>query len=182
MGTSVYLLLAFLLLSAAFIIFRLFVRRDYWQHGQLTLFSSLLELLIFCLWGVFTWLDLPPDWPPADTSPILRVLGWGLIIAGLAVLLIMIAGFGLRRALGLEVNGLKQSGPYRLSRNPQIVACTLAVVGYAILWRSWHTLGWVLLYTAIAHMMVLTEEEHLRNVYGETYIRYCARVPRYIWK
>jgi protein-S-isoprenylcysteine O-methyltransferase Ste14 len=28
--------------------------------------------------------------------------------------------------------------------------------------------------------MVLTEEEHLRAVHGEAYVRYCERVPRYI--
>ena len=28
--------------------------------------------------------------------------------------------------------------------------------------------------------MVLTEEEHLRRVFGEDYARYCDRVPRYL--
>jgi protein-S-isoprenylcysteine O-methyltransferase Ste14 len=104
-----------------------------------------------------------------------------LIIVGVAALLIAMAGFGLRRALGLKVTGLEQSGLYRLSRNPQIVICTLAVIGYAILWPSWHTLGWLILYAVIAHMMVLTEEGHLRNVHGAAYVQYCERVPRYIW-
>jgi protein-S-isoprenylcysteine O-methyltransferase Ste14 len=37
-----------------------------------------------------------------------------------------------------------------------------------------------LMYRAIAHMMVLTEEEHLLDVYDEEYERYCERVPRYL--
>jgi protein-S-isoprenylcysteine O-methyltransferase Ste14 len=28
--------------------------------------------------------------------------------------------------------------------------------------------------------MVLTEEEHLRDVFGDEYARYCERVTRYI--
>ncbi len=32
----------------------------------------------------------------------------------------------------------------------------------------------------LSHLMILTEEEHLRHVFGEVYERYCERVPRYI--
>lgn len=180
MVLPVYLILAFLLLVAAFATFRIFVRRDYRRKGRLTWLSTFLETLIFFLWGTFTWLDLPPGWPPSDVSPVLSVTGWTLIIVGLVTLFITMAGFGLRRSLGQEVNVLKQSGLYRLSRNPQTVACALAVIGYAMLWPSWHTVGWMVLFGAIAHMMVLTEEEHLRNVYGDEYVQYCERVPRYI--
>jgi len=28
--------------------------------------------------------------------------------------------------------------------------------------------------------VVLTEEEHLRNIYGEEYVQYCKQVPRYL--
>jgi len=55
----------------------------------------------------------------------------------------------------------------------------MMVIGVAVLWPSWYALGWVLL-AAVFHIMVLTEEENLRNVYGEEYTQYCKRVPRYI--
>jgi protein-S-isoprenylcysteine O-methyltransferase Ste14 len=45
---------------------------------------------------------------------------------------------------------------------------------------SWYTLGWLVLYGVIAHMMVSVEEEHLLNTYGEEYQEYCMRVPRYL--
>jgi len=32
----------------------------------------------------------------------------------------------------------------------------------------------------LAHLMILSEEEHLRDVFGEEYERYCERVPRYL--
>jgi protein-S-isoprenylcysteine O-methyltransferase Ste14 len=180
MVLTIYMLSAFLLLVAAFVVFRIFVRGDYRRKGRLTLFSALLEWVIFSLWGTFTWLDLPPDWPPSYVSPVLKTIGWILVVVGAVGLFSTIATFGFRRAHGLEVNVLKQSGLYRLTRNPQILVCSLVVIGYAMLWPSWHTLGWVVLFAVIAHMMVLTEEEHLRTVYGEEYVRYCERVPRYL--
>ena len=80
----------------------------------------------------------------------------------------------------LEVDAMIQTGLYRLSRNPQIVGGSLLVIGSAVQWPSWYALGWVILYGAITHMMVLTEEEHLSAVHGEAYARYCERVPRYL--
>jgi protein-S-isoprenylcysteine O-methyltransferase Ste14 len=101
------------------------------------------------------------------------------VILGLAVVIAGMTSIGLRNTFG-QPEGLKQTGVYGLTRNPQIVGYGLFAIGTAMLWPSWYALGWVVLYGAIAHMMVLTEEEHLRNVYGEEYVRYCERVPRYL--
>jgi protein-S-isoprenylcysteine O-methyltransferase Ste14 len=105
-----------------------------------------------------------------------------LLIAavGLIGAVLGMANLGFRRAFGQEVDEPQQSGLYGVTRNPQILMYGPAVIGYALLWPSWYALGWVGLYAAIAHIMVLTEEEHLRRVGGETYVRYCERVPRYI--
>ncbi len=175
-----YTIAALLLLAAAFGTFRLFIRRQYRRGGRLRPPAAFLEIMVFFLWGAFTWIDQPSDWPPSYVNPTVRFIGWALVVAGLAVMLAAMAWLGFRRSLGLEVNVLVRAGPYRWTRNPQVVACAVAVVGYALLWLSWHTTGWVVLYAAMAHMMVLTEEEHLRNVYGEAYVRYRDRVARYL--
>ena len=73
-----------------------------------------------------------------------------------------------------------QSEPYHVTRNPQLVGGSLLVIGTVVLWPSWYALGWAVLYGIVAHMMVLTEEEHLRDVFGGEYERYCGRVPRYL--
>ena len=179
MTLPIYLILASLLLVGAYTTFRIVVRRDYQRKGRLTLLSSTLETAIFFLWGVFTWIDLPPGWPPQETAPLLKYLGWFLIVTGLTTLALIIAWFGLRRAFGREVNELKRTGVYRYSRNPQVLVCGLAVMGYVLLWPSWHTLGWFILYALIAHMMVLTEEEHLGDIFGDEYAQYRRQVPRY---
>jgi protein-S-isoprenylcysteine O-methyltransferase Ste14 len=93
--------------------------------------------------------------------------------------------FGLRRAFGWQVEGLVRSGLYRVTRNPQLVGGVLMVIGPALLWPSWYALGWVLLYGVVGHLMVMTEEEHLHQVHGEEYERYCEQTPRYLgrwWK
>ena len=180
MSIPIYVVSAFILIAFAFITFRIIVRRSYQDRGRLTWFSSSLEFLVFFSWGTFTWLDLPSGWPPADINPILRTFSWLCITIGLTVTFILIFWFGWLRAMGQKVDALIQSGPYRITRNPQSVACGIAVIGYALLGPSWHTFGWVILFSVIIHMMVLTEEEHLRDIFGEEYVKYCARVPRYI--
>lgn len=168
------------ILVFAFIVFRVVVRRSYQQKGRLSWFALLLEFLVFSLFGTFTWLNLPSGWPSREVNPILRIVGWFCIVIGLSAMFAVISWFGWRRAMGRNPDRLVQAGPYRFSRNPQIVACFIAVFGYALLWPSWHTLGWIILFLVIAHTMVLTEEEHLGQAFGESYFQYRGRVPRYV--
>jgi len=58
--------------------------------------------------------------------------------------------------------------------------CTLAVNELARNDIMKLLLCWGLSLMAILHVMVLTEEEHLHNSYGQVYKQYCKRVPRYL--
>jgi protein-S-isoprenylcysteine O-methyltransferase Ste14 len=181
----VYFTSAFLLIIIAFTIFRIFVRRDYQRKGQLTLVSSFLELLIWGLYFGFPYIYNPAEWVyfwsrDVPVSAPVRAAGLICITVGLALAFGTMFWFGLRRALGLRVNGLIQRGLYRVTRNPQLVGGSLLVIGTVVLWPSWYALGWAALYGIVGHLMVITEEEHLREVYGEEYERYCERVPRYL--
>jgi protein-S-isoprenylcysteine O-methyltransferase Ste14 len=189
MDIAVYFVAAFLLLILAFIIFRVCVRRDYQRKGRLTWFSTSLEVLIFAVHANFSYIYIPAKWPALPLlpeNPFHLAAGLTVSIIGLIGVVFGMTGLGFRRAFGQEVGELKQSGFYGLTRNPQILAYGFVVVGFAVLWPSWYSLGWVVLYAVIAQMMVLTEEEHLRKIGGEAYERYCERVPRYIsflgWK
>ena len=183
MQTAVYFVAAICLLTLAYLIFRVFVRRDYWQHGGLTWCSISLELLIFALHANFSYLYLPAEWPalpwlPQD--PVHRAIGLALIAGGFIGVTVGMSGLGFRRVFGRDAVEIKRSGLYGLTRNPQILAYGIIVTGFAVLWPSWYALGWIMLYATIAHLMVLTEEEHLRRVHGAAYKRYCAEVPRYL--
>lgn len=177
---TIYLIAAFFLIGAAFIVFRIVAIRDYLQKGRLSLISLILETLIFFLWGGFPYIYGPVDWPEVHLHPTLETIGWIILVGGLVILFTGMAQIGPMRFLGQEATRLKQTGLYRLSRNPQIVGCVLYGIGFAILWPSWYALGWVCLFVWVAHMMVLTEEEHLRKAFGEVFVKYCERTPRYI--
>lgn len=180
MEFTVYMLSAFLLLALAFGVFRILVRRDYQRKGRLTPLAAILQWIVFGLWFIFAFYDAPSDWPPPGASMVITAVGLLLVVVGIPGMFIIMGKFGVRRASGIKVNVLVQSGVYRLTRNPQLVIGGIGVVGYAMVFQSWHALGLVVVFAAIAHMMVLSEEEHLRNVYGEAYVRYCERVPRYL--
>ena len=180
-----YAISFFLLILIAFVIFRFVVRRDYQRKGRLTLVSGFLELLIWGLYLSFPYLYNPPEWVyfwsrDVSVSPPVRAIGLICTGVGLVIAFGTMFWFGLRRALGLQVNELIIRGPYRISRNPQLVGGILLVIGTAVLWPSWYALGWAALYGVVGHLMVVTEEEHLRDVYGDDYERYCERVPRYL--
>jgi protein-S-isoprenylcysteine O-methyltransferase Ste14 len=168
-----------LLLVVAVLIFRR-VRNDYQTHGKLTPFAGFLEVLIFFLHGSSSYVFLDSTLAHINTrSPLFAVAVFCMFV-GLGFTLTAMTRLGMRQSVGGEVTGLRESGFYRYTRNPQIVAYALVVIGYALLWPSWLGLLWVGVYAAIAHIMVRTEEEHLRKAYGEAYERYCARTPRYI--
>ena len=102
-----------------------------------------------------------------------------MVIGGVLVLLAM-SQLGIGISFGKKSPGLRQSGFYRYTRNPQIVTYWLLCLGYAMLWPSWTGLLWLGIIWAICHMMVLTEEEHLSRVFGNEYEAYCAQTPRYV--
>ena len=168
-----------LLLAAAALIFGR-VRRDYQAAGKLTPFSTFLEFLIFFLHGCASYAFLDSNLSHINTTSPLFFLSILCMLLGFALLAIAMGRLGMRESVGQQVSGVHQSGLYRYSRNPQIVAYGLVVIGYALLWPSWSGLIWVGLYLAIAHLMVRVEEEHLRQAYGEAYQRYCAETPRYL--
>lgn len=185
MPLTLYLLSASILLAAALVVFRVLVRRDYRNRGRLTRFTSLLELAMWMLVVFFPRLYNPVDWllvwfgnPPVSLP--LRIVGGSTTAAGILIAVAAITGLGVGKTMGQETESLRQAGLYRLSRNPQIVGGLLMVAGCALLWPSRYALGWVILYGLVGHVMVLTEEEHLRNVYGEEYTTYCQRTPRYV--
>jgi protein-S-isoprenylcysteine O-methyltransferase Ste14 len=181
----IYFTSALLLIVIAFAIFHVLVRRDYQRKGQLTLASSILQVVIWGLYMSFPYIYNPAEWVcfwsrDVPVSAPVRVAGLVCIAVGLTSAFGTMIWFGLRRAIGLQVNELIQRGPYRISRNPQLVGVGFLVIGTVLLWPSWYAVGWVVLCGIVGHLMVMTEEEHLQEVYEEEYEQYCEQVPRYL--
>ena len=171
---------AFFVLGAIVVILRVVVRRDYVRKGRLTPLSSASEWLLAIIWAGFSYVYLPGDWPALHVSLVVQSFGWICVALGAVTMVLALAWLGLLRTHGLEADVLVQTGPYGLSRNPQLVGFSLGLIGFAVVWPSWHMLMSIFLFGVLAHLMVLTEEEHLRRVHGELYERYCERVPRYV--
>jgi protein-S-isoprenylcysteine O-methyltransferase Ste14 len=179
----VYLISALALLCLAFVVFRVLMSRDYRQQGSMKRLTAFLATVVWFFYVFFpctynpAW---PPIWPPRDVNPYLETVGWILILLGSVSTILAMTGLSWRTTFGGGKHHLRQSGFYRITRNPQLVGFALLILGYALFWMSWYTLGWLVLYGVIAHMMVSVEEEHLLNTYGEEYQEYCMRVPRYL--
>jgi protein-S-isoprenylcysteine O-methyltransferase Ste14 len=180
MRLAIYWGSALLVLVATVVILRVIVRRGYARKGHLTPFSSASQWLLCMIWAAFSSVYLPGDWPALHVGPVVQAFGWVCVALGAVTLILAIAWLGLQHTNGLAADVLVQAGPYGLSRNPQLVGFGLGLIGFAVLWASFHMLVSVALFVVLAHVMVLTEEEHLCRVHGEHYKRYIGRVPRYV--
>lgn len=186
MKPAIYLLLALLLLLFSYIVFRRIVRRDYSARSRLSAFASIIQLLVFIAYFSFPYLFNPAEWPwfwkfSGSATRAWQLSGLALICFGFIIAFGTMAWFGIGKAFGLNVDGLISKGPYRISRNPQILGGYLLVIGVSLQWPSLYSIGWILMYAIISHWMVITEEEHLSRVYSEEFVKYCAEVPRYLF-
>lgn len=185
MELLVYISSALLIVISAFVIFRVIVRRDYLRIGHLSITSALLELVIWVLVFFYPFIYSSPGWEwfwssGSKVGTVAWITGMVVLCTGFLLALGTMFWFGLRRAFGLQVNRLVMVGPYRCTRNPQVMGGCLLLIGSSIIWQSWYNLVWIVLYAVVTHLMVITEEEHLLQVYDTAYIQYCLSVPRYI--
>jgi protein-S-isoprenylcysteine O-methyltransferase Ste14 len=183
----IFLLLTLLLLGTAYVVFCVIVRRDYQHRGQLTWLTASLQLIVFVGVMSFPYLFNPPLWASfwllvGPTSLQQQIIGLVIILLGLVMAFGTMGWFGLRRAFGFETQRLITSGPYRLTRNPQILGGYLLVIGVSVQWPSGYMLIWIAIFGLIGHWMILAEEEHLQKALGDDYISYCEQVPRYLVK
>lgn len=180
-----YLLGVILLVAGSVWVFRHEARGDYQRQGRLRWTTSLLELVVCAGYFFFPYLFNPPCWAwlwdcTTPVSPLFRAAGLILVGIGMLGAFSSMAYLGIKRSFGAAQTRLLLSGPYRYSRNPQIVGGLPMVLGVLVLWPSFYALGWLALYFVIFHRMVLTEEEHLRRIFGEAFTDYCQRTPRYL--
>lgn len=181
MSPLLFMTIGTLVLASGFVVFRVFVRRDYERRGRLSALSVSLEWAAILLWVAFGSLNCPRDWPAVHVGPISRVMGWVLIVGGLGIFLgALLVVLGLKRSHGLDTDRLERKSLYAVTRNPQVVGFLTALLGYLVLWPSWRNLGSVIFIAIVVHLMVRTEEEHLSRTFGEAYVRYRAAVPRYL--
>jgi len=73
------------------------------------------------------------------------------------------------------------SGPYRFCRNPMALGFCIMLAGLALCLHSALGLALAAFVFLLGHVMVVAwEERHLRTTFGDAYVDYCRRVPRWI--
>jgi len=163
---------------ALFVLWR--VRGDYTRRGALTVQSALLQFAMFFLHGLTSYSFLDSRASRISSAGLHFPLALGLMAAGALAALVGMDRLRWGDTVGTSVSALQRSGVYGFTRNPQLLAYLVFLAGYALLWPAWLGLAWLALYGVIAHLMVLTEEDHLHQAFGGDYEAYCVRTPRYI--
>lgn len=107
----------------------------------------------------------------------------GAFAAGCFILYLLACHTLGRANLYCGKDGLVSEGVYNWTRNPQYATAIPAYLGLALASQSFLALAPILLLVACFVLMALAEEPWLRQTYGESYARYCQRVPRfYNWR
>ena len=120
-------------------------------------------------------------WPRGGTThaEVVWPLGLGLIAGGVAVR--VWAQSYLHHRLERGASQLTTGGPYRLVRNPLYIGNTLIFAGATVFSR----LLWMVPISAVWSVATYTltirwEEQHLAAQYGQPYLDYLKRVPRWV--
>jgi protein-S-isoprenylcysteine O-methyltransferase Ste14 len=124
------------------------------------------------------------DW---GLSPPLAVVGLGLLIASGVLLrrlrrrLTVATLVGLPELSPSPLSGrLITDGVYARIRHPRYVQMTLAILGYALVAGYPAAYAAFLVWCAGIRVVVLLEERELASRFGEEWLAYCRRVPRFI--
>ena len=121
-----------------------------------------------------------PDLPELTSGSISKGIFCIIFFAGSIILMLAWFQLGTPSSFGLDKKGLKTTGIYGYSRNPQLVGYGLLLIGFIVLYPSLYSFGWFLQYTIISRFMIKSEEEFLGLRYGKDFEDYCQKVPRLI--
>lgn len=117
-------------------------------------------VLAGCLFGAV-------DWPGA---------GVGLLLVAVGVLL-----HGVTKGYLQQNRVLTTAGPYRFSRNPFYLANGLIDLGILfVIGRLWMAALYLPIWAIAYRSTISSEEERLRDLFGDPFVEYCAWVPRLI--
>ena len=159
-----------------------------WKAVILGLFTMLIAIPL--AHGVIPWAisTLMPRYGWERGTP--GSWNWlGLIpVTGAAALLIWILISGIaqtpdRVKLGLTPSFLMMRGPYQFTRNPMYVAELGLWFGWALFFGSLGVfMGYVVLLLVVRLVILPREERGLEAAFGQIYLQYKERVPRWLRK
>jgi protein-S-isoprenylcysteine O-methyltransferase Ste14 len=120
------------------------------------------------------WLDYP--W---------RYLGIILIAAGFCLGLgcgIFFRKLGTNPRPGAKATLIVTKGPFRITRNPMYLSLNIILIGMAILLGTYTPLIVIPVFFFFVHtQFVLKEERLMEEWFGEPYLEYKRKTPRWLW-
>ena len=114
------------------------------------------------------------------------VVRWiGIIIIFTGVIIFGVAAFSMRASwrVGIDKNTktkLVTEGIYSYSRNPAFLGFDTMFIGTFIVFPNLITLGIMIISMVSIHLLILQEEKHLIESFGEEYKIYQGNTSRYI--
>ena len=100
----------------------------------------------------------------------------GIIIYLIGTIGFVIAVIDFKKApLGKPIT----SGLYKISRNPQVITLFLVSLGTSLMIGSWTAVIVVVISIIFFHFRILGEEKRLTEQYGDPFLEYKEKVPRY---
>lgn len=143
-----------------------------WQNYSFLFFHHL-ALFGFFILGAFDW-----------NTFLFRHLAWkiagGIVFAaGLFFAFWAVFFLTFRRSAGYDVL-LISSGPYRFTRNPQIIGSAIAYVGFILMCNSLLALFVGILANIYVFLTIPLEERIFREKFGNEYEAYCRKVRRFV--
>lgn len=158
------------------------------NKAKQTQFVELLVKVSSFLWAL-TWLSNAIldsyisefKWTVGGTYPFWIL---GLMITGSGVLLFIKAMIDMKNSWRVGIDKATKSklittGLYKFSRNPAFVGFDLMFIGLVITYPNLLTLIIVTLNILSLHLLILQEERHLLESFGDDYGEYMKKIPRY---
>lgn len=128
-------------------------------------------------------LNLPKLGFKLFNNEIISWIGVVLCIFGLLLFLSALISFGISFRVGIDEDHpgpLVTSGAFAISRNPIYTSFGLILIGIFLIFPNYILLLYLIAGLWLVNRQVLREEDSLKKIYGEEYIRYCKKVRRYL--
>ena len=180
----IYILLQVFITSAGYFYYFSYIRKVYLKNNKLPMLIGFSQLFVFLFHGIVLYVPyyMFEPWSLKNIDKVHSIIG---LITGSIALIIVFGGFinlGIFfKTMGTESGKLRTKGLYGITRNPQAIGYSLFLISCALIWPSWYIILSIISFVIIIHRMILTEEIHLKNVFGEQYMEYCQRTPRYLF-
>jgi protein-S-isoprenylcysteine O-methyltransferase Ste14 len=149
--------------------------------GTLAVWSALFVYLAFF---PSAFVLFRPLWDTsAGVGQVLLFVGVVLAVAGQCFMWVAIMAMGRAWRIGIDdksPGALITHSVFRLSRNPIFLGFHTAAVAAFLIQPGLFFLLFAVGLIAGIHLQIIGEERHLEKTYGDAYIRYRERTPRYL--